>query len=633
MKPYSLIPISFLLLINLSCSNLEQTNNNLKVEELKETEINSSTLLVPWLNSLSLIDTLKPTFVINSEKSALKASGWLIANIDGFMMKIIVKDDLHKNNRTGSAIWDGDALQISIDAMGDGVGDKPKNTLYLGKDDANIAFALTEQGPKLYAHYHGNRDLLGDKSKMKYNILRDEKKKTTTYLLNFLWNDFQTKCGISDVLGIAVQINDTDKGPTQERLFWDMGALGDIFPSLYNKCKLMQPADEFISILPYKSNIWAPDDKIKILIAANYKPAFSLSIKENNKPFVEKKFPATTELKLKRYQLSYSVKEIEKESEYNIQIKNDTDIIVQESFRSNFPGKIIDTLLSEIKSKEIIKKDTLTKQYLNTIYELINNTWNTALDEVQQDEQGALLCTQFSQNIHQQVNAIDNQFEDATKKGERVILCSFKSSKDNSLQYYKLSFPANYNPKTTYPLIVDLHGWGNQYLLSFAVSQFGTDEDNCCYKNNHEAFIIQPWGRGNEYYKGNAGQDIYDGINDIIKEFYIDENKIYLTGFSMGGYGTWAHALLNPDKWRAIAICAGASQKDNLFENLPLLAHTPTMIWHGNSDGGVSVEKAYKMEKMLLKVGNKPYMKIIDGRGHDFRASDRDEVYQWLLSK
>ena len=582
---------------------------------------------------MSLIDITKPTFVIKSEKSELKATGWLIANIDGFLMKIIVKDDFHKNNRAGSAIWDGDALQISIDAMGDGVGDKPKNTLYLGKDDANIAFALTEQGPKLYAHYHGNNDLLEGKSKMKYNIIRDENKKTTTYFLNFLWSDFQTKCGISDILGIAVQVNDTDEGPTQERIFWDMGASGDLFPALYNKCKLMQPAEEFISVLPYKTNIWTTDDKIKIIIAANYKPAFSIDIKESTKPIFEKEIPANNELKLKRYQLSYSVPNYKKESEYTIQIKNDKGIIVEDKFSSHFPGKTVDKLLSEIKNKKINEKDTLTKHYLNTIYELVNNTWNNALGEVQQDEQSALLCKQYSQIIHQQINAIDNRFEDAATNGEHVILCSFKSSKDSSLQYYKLSFPANYNPQTAYPLIVDLHGWGNQYLLSFAVSQFGTEEDNCCNKNNFEAFIIQPWGRGNKYYKENAGQDIYDGINDLNRRFYIDENKIYLTGFSMGGYGTWAHALLNPEKWRAIAICAGASQKDNRFENLPKLAHTPAMIWHGNSDGAVSVENAYKMEKMLIKVGNKPYMRIIDGRGHEFRASDRDEVYQWLLSK
>ena len=109
-----------------------------------------------------------------------------------------------------------------------------------------------------------------------------------------------------------------------------------------------------------------------------------------------------------------------------------------------------------------------------------------------------------------------------------------------------------------------------------------------------------------------------------------NQDRIY---WDMGGYETWAHALLNPEKWRAIAICAGAPEKDNLFKNLPKLTNTPVMIWHGNSDGAVSVENAYEMEDMLKKNGNKPYMRIIEGRGHEFLVTDRNEVYKWLLRK
>ena len=631
-KTQSLILICFLLLFSIACNNAKQIDTNLKVEELKETEIDNNVHIVPWLKNLSLTNTTEPTFKIESEKSELKATGWIIANIDGFSMKIVVNDDFHKNNRAGSAIWDGDALQISIDAMGDGVGNKPKDTFYIGKDDASITFALTDEGPKVFAHYHGNSDMLGDKSNMKFDILRDKNEQTTTYVLNFLWTDFQTKCGIYDVFGIAVQVNDTDMGTNQERIFWDMGASGHISPGLYNICKLEQSNTEFISILPYKTNIWNRNDKIKIIVAANYKSAFSIDIKEGTKTIVKKEMPANNELKLKRYQISYSISDYEKELEYSIQIKNDTYIIVKDKFSSQFPGKSVEELLIEIKNKTINDSDTLTKQYLNTIYKLVYNTWNDALEEVLQDENSALLCSQYSQRIHQQIISINNQFEEGITKSERVTLCSFNSSKDSSLQYYKLSYPANYNPETTYPIIVDLHGWGNQYILSFAISQFGTDEDTCCFKNNHEAFIIQPWGRGNEYYRDNAGQDIYDGINDLTSKFTIDEQRIYLTGFSMGGYGTWTHALLNPEKWQAIAICAGGTTKDSKFENLSKLSNTPVMIWHGDSDGGVSVENAYEMENLFDEHGNKPYMRIIEGRGHEFKPGDRDEVYQWLLN-
>ena len=632
MKIHSLIIICFLLLLNISCNNSKSTNFNSNIEELKETQVDSNSHIIPWADEFSLINVDEPTFKIELKKTELEATGWIIANIEGFSMKIVVNDDYHKNNRKGSAIWDGDALQISIDAMGNGVGNKPKETSYVGKDDASITFALTDNGPKIFAHYHGNNKMLGDKSKMNFDISRDGIKQTTTYILNFLWTDFQTKCGISDVFGIAIQVNDTDKGTNQNRIFWDMGASGHISPGLYNICKLEQPNTEFISVLPYKTDIWNSNDVIKIIVAANYKSSFSIDIKENTNTIIKEEIPANNELKLKRYQISYSISDYEKSLEYCIQIKNDTNIITEDKFSSQFPGKSVEKLLIEIKNKTISDSDTLTKQYLNTIYKLVNNTWNDALEDVQQDDNSALLCSQYSQRIHQQIISINNQFEGSITKSERVTLYSFNSSKDSSLQYYKLSYPANYNIETKYPIIVDLHGWGKQYILSFAISQFGTDEDTCCYKNNHEAFIIQPWGRGNKYYKNNAGQDIYDGINDLINTFTIDEDRIYLTGFSMGGFGTWSHALLNPEKWRAIAICAGAKSEDSKFENLPKLKNTPTMIWHGDSDGGVSVENAYEMENLFNEQGNKPYMRIIEGRGHEFRLSDRNEVYKWLLS-
>ena len=58
-------------------------------------------------------------------------------------------------------------------------------------------------------------------------------------------------------------------------------------------------------------------------------------------------------------------------------------------------------------------------------------------------------------------------------------------------------------------------------------------------------YHIAPWGRGNLSYRDIGEQDVYEAINDIEKNFNIDQNRKYLYGFSMGGGGTWSIGLIN----------------------------------------------------------------------------------------
>ena len=105
---------------------------------------------------------------------------------------MIVNDDIHENNREGAQVWDGDALQIGICGYGNGAGDRPAETRMVGADDASITVALTDKGPRIWAHLqgkYGNGYLEKGARDYPCSITRNEQQKTTAYRISFPFSD------------------------------------------------------------------------------------------------------------------------------------------------------------------------------------------------------------------------------------------------------------------------------------------------------------------------------------------------------------------------------------------------------------------------------------------------------------
>jgi predicted peptidase len=118
-----------------------------------------------------------------------------------------------------------------------------------------------------------------------------------------------------------------------------------------------------------------------------------------------------------------------------------------------------------------------------------------------------------------------------------------------------------------------------------------------------------------------------------------DEKRIYLTGYSMGGYGTWAWAAANPGNFAAIAPLAGGlgegpkgvtSDLEDWLDNLKVL---PIWIFHGAKDTVVPTERSERMLAGLKKRGADVKLKIYPDDGHGIvKAYWEPELYAWLLS-
>lgn len=153
---------------------------------------------------------------------------------------------------------------------------------------------------------------------------------------------------------------------------------------------------------------------------------------------------------------------------------------------------------------------------------------------------------------------------------------SFFSKVDETDQPYAVYIPVNFDESREYPLVVFLHGaWSNHRLgLRRAFGQgniqgldFGkpgtipaeTDLEATRYfpeLKEVDYIVAAPYARGTAGYQGIPEEDVYEMLDDLKSRFKIDEDRIYLTGLSMGGGGTIWLSLTRPDIWAAIApVC------------------------------------------------------------------------------
>ena len=120
---------------------------------------------------------------------------------------------------------------------------------------------------------------------------------------------------------------------------------------------------------------------------------------------------------------------------------------------------------------------------------------------------------------------------------------------------------------------------------------------------------------------------------DVLEEKYkVDRDRIYVTGLSMGGFGTWALAAHQPGRFAAIApVCGGGDVK-----TVEKFAHLPVWVFHGGRDRVVPQSRSDVMVEALKKAGatNVKYT-VYPEAGHDSwtETYNNDDFYKWLLEQ
>jgi predicted peptidase len=190
---------------------------------------------------------------------------------------------------------------------------------------------------------------------------------------------------------------------------------------------------------------------------------------------------------------------------------------------------------------------------------------------------------------------------------------------------FLLYLPKDYNEREKVPLIIFLHGRGERGEDINLVKKHGPPK----LINEGKEFpfiIVSPQCPSNQWW---SAEFIYALLNEITEKYKVDENRIYLTGMSMGGFGTWDMALHYPGMFAAIApVCGGGNSR-----NVCSLKDLPVWVFHGEKDPVVSVNESKKMVDALKRCGGDVQLTIYPEAGHDSwtETYDNPKLYEWFL--
>lgn len=190
--------------------------------------------------------------------------------------------------------------------------------------------------------------------------------------------------------------------------------------------------------------------------------------------------------------------------------------------------------------------------------------------------------------------------------------------------------------KKRYPVLIYLHGKGsggtdnekqlNGFVRNFAGGKF--------YRKN-PAFILAPQcPDDNKGWRGEYLEDVIGLIKTAIEELPVDEDRVYITGVSMGGFGTWSALAKDPDLFAAaVPVCGGGNPATaKSIKKIPIWTH------HGAADPVVSVEFTRKMVEALEKVrGDIKYTEYDEASGIKHNAwtpcYGNPKVFEWMFEQ
>jgi len=178
-----------------------------------------------------------------------------------------------------------------------------------------------------------------------------------------------------------------------------------------------------------------------------------------------------------------------------------------------------------------------------------------------------------------------------------------------------------------WPLMIFLHGSGERGSDLNVVRVHGPFAEMA--KGRKLPFVvIAPQAEDRTNWDTDA---LHNMLRDVMKRYRVDRDRIYLTGLSMGGYGTWAWACAEPNVFAAIApICGGGKPLE-----AAKLRSIPTWVRHGDADQAVPLKQSVDMVDALKAVGGDVKFDIVLGGQHDVWTAFYSDpaVYEWFLSK
>jgi len=194
---------------------------------------------------------------------------------------------------------------------------------------------------------------------------------------------------------------------------------------------------------------------------------------------------------------------------------------------------------------------------------------------------------------------------------------------------YLLFLPRGYgtDPEEKWPLILFLHGMGERGDDLELVKIHGIPK--IVERQPDFAFIVVSPQCPDETMWRDHHLALKALLDETVANYAVDVHRIYLTGLSMGGYGTWSLAATYPELFAAIAPICGGGFPDFIRE----LKDVPVWAFHGAEDDVVKLEVGQRMVDALRACGGSVRFTVYPGVGHDSwtQTYDNPALYEWFL--
>jgi len=193
---------------------------------------------------------------------------------------------------------------------------------------------------------------------------------------------------------------------------------------------------------------------------------------------------------------------------------------------------------------------------------------------------------------------------------------------------YLLSLPAQYNSDTSqrWPLLMFLHGSGESGHELQKVKAHGPPE--LVEKGKNFPFIVV--SPQSDVPNGWDADMLYKLLQDVKRKYRVDNDRIFLTGLSMGGYGTWSLAMKHPEEFAAIApVCGGGDTTDTWK-----LRNIPVWCFHGAKDNVVLPVYSENLVKATRRLNPDVKFTLYPEANHNSwdLTYNNDSLYTWMLS-
>jgi predicted peptidase len=202
---------------------------------------------------------------------------------------------------------------------------------------------------------------------------------------------------------------------------------------------------------------------------------------------------------------------------------------------------------------------------------------------------------------------------------------AYRSKVDNTLQPYRLYVPDSYDKNKPVPLLIALHGMGGDENSLFDRYKSEVLQEQAA---KHGYIVAAPKGREPaSMYRGSAERDVLDVLADVRASYIIDPDRIYMTGHSMGGYGTWSIAMNHPDVFAGLAPVAGGGNAAGMEK----IKHIPQIVFHGDNDKTVNVQQSRSMVEAAKKLSvNVKYVETPGGNHNDVFVPAVPQMFEFF---